>query len=95
MTGFYESEARAMWSNGPIKYRFMLGKRREKLRCRAQLPLQGDAEIQRQYQRLLWHIDYREEPDSWDVPNPWYVSYLYNHQSKYPLQNTLPRMATS
>ena len=89
VTGFYESEASGNVSNGPIKYRFMLGKDAVK-NC--------DAERNYHYKVTLkfngnandysWHIDYREEPDSWDVPNPWYVSYLYNHQSNIPFKYT-------
>ncbi len=89
VTGFYESEASGNVSNGPIKYRFMLGKDAVK-NC--------DAERNYHYKVTLkfngnandysWHIDYREEPDSWDVPQPWYVSYLYNHQSNIPFKYT-------
>lgn len=91
VTGFYESAASGNISNGPITYRFMLGKDAVE-NC--------DAERNHHYKVTLkfngnandysWHIDYREEPDSWDVPQPWYVSYLYNHQSNIPFKYTPP-----
>ena len=76
-------------ANGPIKYRFMLGKDAVKRAAmpRHLLPLQAvTLKFNGKSQRLLWHIDYREEPDRGDVPNPWYVSYLYNHQSNIPFK---------
>lgn len=86
---FYVSEASGNISNGEIKYRFMLGKDADK-NC--------DAERNHHYKVTLkfngnandysWHVDYKEEPDSWDVPQPWYVSYLYNHQSTIPFKYT-------
>ncbi|WP_300301042.1 hypothetical protein [uncultured Muribaculum sp.] len=89
VSAYYESEASGNISNGPIKYRFMLGK--DAIRnCDAErnyhykvtLKFNGNAND------VSWHIDYVEEPDSWDVPQPWYVSYLYNHQSTIPFKYT-------
>ncbi len=86
---FYVSEASGNISNGEIKYRFMLGKDADK-NC--------DAERNHHYKVTLkfngnandysWHVDYKEEPDSWDVPQPWYVSFLYGHQSTIPFKYT-------
>ncbi|MDO4931821.1 MAG: hypothetical protein Q4E63_04085 [Prevotellaceae bacterium] len=85
----YVSEASGNISNGEIKYRFLLGKDADK-NC--------DAERNHHYKVTLkfngnaneysWHVDYKEEPDTWDVPQPWYVSYLYNHQSTIPFKYT-------
>lgn len=91
VTAYYESEASNNISNGPIKYRFMLGKDAVK-NCDAErnyhykvtLKFNGNAN------EFSWHIDYKEEPDTWDIPQPWYVSYLYNHQSTIPFKYTPP-----
>ena len=91
VTAYYESEASNNISNGPIKYRFMLGKDAVK-NCDAErnyhykvtLKFNGNAN------EFSWHIDYKEEPDTWDVPQPWYVSYLYNHQTTIPFKYTPP-----
>lgn len=88
--GYYYSNADGNISQGPITYRFMLGKDVEK-NC--------DAERNYHYRLTLkfrgnandydWHIDYIED-SGFDVPNPWYVSYLYNHMSEMPFKYTAP-----
>lgn len=73
-----------------IKYRFMIGKDAIK-NCDAErnshfkltLKLRGNAND------YDWHVDYQEE-EGFDAPNPWYVSYVYNHSSMMPFKYTPP-----
>jgi len=89
VTAFYTCTASDNMSTGDIKYRFMLGKDAD-LNCDAErnhhfkvtLKFNGNAND------FSWHVDYKEEPDTWDVPQPWYVSYLYNHKSTIPFKYT-------
>jgi hypothetical protein len=88
VTAHYHSDANGNVTDGDIKYRFMIGKDAEK-----------DCNAERNYHYKLtlkfrgnandydWHIDYTEEP-GFDVPNPWYVSYLYNHAAMLPFKYT-------
>ncbi len=72
-----------------IKYRFMLGKN---------VTDNFDAERNYHYKLTLrflgnaneyhWHIDYNRE-EGFKVPNPWYVSYVYNHDAYLPFDFTL------
>lgn len=75
-------------SEGPIIYRFMLGKNTE-----------DDYNAQRNYHYKLtlrlkgngndsdWHIVYDEEPKM-VIPDPYYISYLYNQSMYIPIQMT-------
>ena len=91
VTGYYESNADGNYSHGNIKYRFMLGKN-----------VTDNFEAERNYHYKLtlcprgngndadWHIDF-DEPKGFHVPNPWYVSYLYNHDAMLPFKYTPPK----
>lgn len=90
VTAHYHSDAQGNITDGDIKYRFMIGK--DALRdCNAErnyhfkltLRLRGNAND------YDWHIDYRQE-EGFDVPNPWYVSYLYGHNATLPFKYTPP-----
>lgn len=84
--GYYESTADGNSTHGEIKYRFMLGKN-----------VTDNFEAERNYHYKLtlcprgngndadWHIVY-DEPKGFHVPNPWYVSYLYNHDTMLPFK---------
>ena len=73
--------------SGPIKYRFMLGK-----------DVDRDYNAERNYHYKLtlkfngfandadWHIEYKEVKPGIEVPNPYYISYLYNHSMMFPLK---------
>ncbi len=88
VTGYYESNADGNYSHGKIVYRFMLGKN-----------VTDNFEAERNYHYKLtlcprgngndadWHIDF-DEPKGFHVPNPWYVSYLYNHKAVLPFKYT-------
>lgn len=73
--------------SGPIKYRFMLGK-----------DVITDYNAERNYHYKLtlkfknyandadWHIDYEEPEPGIVVPNPYYISYLYNRTMNLPIK---------
>lgn len=73
--------------SGSIKYRFMLGK-----------DVEQDYNAERNYHYKLtlkfknfandadWHIEYKEPKPGIEVPNPYYISYLYNHSMMLPLK---------
>ncbi len=73
--------------SGPITYRFMLGQDVEKdynakRNCHYKLTLKfknfaNDAD---------WHIEYEEPQPSVMTPEPYYISYLYNHSLTYPIK---------
>lgn len=83
---FYRSSADGNVSEGTVRYRFLIGKD-VKTDCNAErnthyrvtlLP-RGNAN------EYSWHIDYDEQGPI-EVPDPWYVSYLYNHDSMMPFK---------
>lgn len=86
----YKSNDNSNLADYDIKYRFMIGK---------DVTVNCDAERNYHYKLTLrlrgngndydWHIDYNEEP-GFDVPNPWYVSYLYNHDATLPFKYIPP-----
>lgn len=92
VSAYYQSEASGNISSGNIKYRFLLGKDAVK-DCNAErnyhykvtLKFNGNAN------EYSWHIDFKTQPGQWDVPQPWYVSYLYNHASRIPFKYTPPK----
>ena len=73
--------------SGSIKYRFMLGK-----------DVETDYNAERNYHYKLtlvlknfandadWHIEYEEEVPGIEVPQPYYISYLYNRTVDFPLK---------
>lgn len=84
---YYVSVNSEKVGRGPIKYRFMLGK-----------DVDRDYNAERNYHYKLtlkfngfandadWHIEYKEKKPGIEVPNPYYISYLYNHSMMFPLK---------
>ena len=84
---YYISTNPGDYTRGEITYRFMLGK-----------DIELDYNAQRNYHYKLtlcfngyandvdWHIDYRKETREIQNPNPYYISYLYNHSMMMPPQ---------
>lgn len=80
---------------GDIIYRFMLGK---------DVTTDYNAERNHHYKLTLkfnkfannvdWHIDYYEPMPSIQVPEPYYISYLYNHNMMLPVKVNIPEGAT-
>lgn len=85
--GFYISEHEPVITSGSIKYRFMLGQDAE---------YDYNAWRNRHYKVTLgfkgyanqpdWHIEYIEDNPELYVPSEYYVSYLYNHKSQFPVR---------
>ncbi|MDE6577367.1 MAG: hypothetical protein K2K58_04260 [Muribaculaceae bacterium] len=90
VTARYISDDNSQHQEHDIKYRFMLGKN---------VTDNFDAERNYHYKLTLkfmgkaneyhWHIDYTRE-DGFKVPNPWYVSYVYNHDAYLPFEFDIP-----
>lgn len=84
---FYRSINSDRVGSGDIVYRFMLGKDTEK---------DYNAERNHHYRLTLkfnryandvdWHIDYEEEMPGVEIPDPYFISYLYNHSMMLPFK---------
>lgn len=89
VTARHISEANGQSDETDIKYRFTLGKN---------ITDNFNAERNYHYKLTLrflgnandyhWHIDYDHE-EGFKVPNPWYVSYVYNHDAYLPFDFVL------
>ena len=90
VTAYYKAFADGNINEYEIKYRFILGK---------DVTTNYEAERNYHYKLTLkflgnaneyhWQIDH-DQPEGFDVPNPWYVSYLYNHDAILPFKYTPP-----
>ncbi len=90
VSAYYVSETTGNSDQYEIRYRFMLGKN---------VTDNFDAERNFHYKLTLkflgnaneyhWHIDY--DLDGFRVPNPWYVSYLYNHDAYLPFEFSIDK----
>lgn len=88
--GYYDMSSNKVVSQGKIIYRFMLGK--DVLR---------NFDVERNYHYKItmcvrgygndvdWHIEYKEDT-GFEVRDPYYVSYLYNHDSTIRFRYTPP-----
>ncbi len=84
---FYVSINPEKVGSGNIKYRFMLGKN---------VTTDYNAERNHHYKLTLkfknfandadWHIEYKEPEPGIEIPNPYYISYLYNHSMMLPMK---------
>lgn len=84
---YYISNADGRVGSGDIIYRFMLGKDVYK---------DYNAERNHHYKLTLkfnkyandvdWHIEYEEKKPGIEVPNPYYISYLYNRTMDLPMK---------
>lgn len=84
--GFYISNTAENPGKGAIFYRFMLGKNADddynaerNFHYKLTMRFQGSAND------VNWHIDYNEDPGIY-VPNPYYISYLYDHSMMLPVK---------
>ncbi|MDE5800482.1 MAG: hypothetical protein K2H74_05610 [Paramuribaculum sp.] len=89
--GYYDSRHKDKVSQGPIRYRFMLGKNST-----------YDYNAERNYHYKLtlkfrgwaneadWHISYKEYTPTLITPEPYYISYLYDQQMDFPARVILP-----
>lgn len=84
--GYYDYHTSQHVSKGKIYYRFMLG---------SDTRINFDTERNHHYRLTLkvrgkgndydWHIEY-DEQDGFDIRDPYFVSYLYNHSSTIPFK---------
>lgn len=84
---YYISQNPGDATRGDIIYRFMLGK---------DIHLDYNCERNYHYKLTLkfngyandvdWHIEYKREDRDIEAPNPYYISYLYNHSMMMPLK---------
>lgn len=73
--------------NGHIIYRFMLGQNETndynaKRNCHYKLTLK----FKNFANEADWHIEYEEPEPGVMTPDPYYISYLYNHSMMYPIK---------
>ena len=73
--------------NGHIIYRFMLGQDvindyNAKRNCHYKLTLK----FKNFAHEAVWHIEYEEPEPGVMTPEPYYISYLYNHSMMYPIK---------
>lgn len=86
--GYYDYHTSQHVSKGKIYYRFMLGN---------DTKINFDTERNYHYKLTLkvrgmgndydWHIEY-DEQEGFDIRDPYFVSYLYNHSSTIPFKYT-------
>ena len=91
VVGYYDSRHKDKVSQGPIRYRFMLGKNST---------FNYDAERNYHYKLTVkfrgwaneadWHISYKEYTPTLITPEPYYISYLYNQEMEFPARVILP-----
>lgn len=84
---YYVSNIEDRVGSGEITYRFMLGKN---------ITTDYNAERNHHYKLTLkfnkyandvdWHIEYEEQKPGIEVPNPYYISYLYNKTMNLPVK---------
>lgn len=72
---------------GPITYRFMLGQNEvndynSKRNCHYKLTLK----FKNYANDVDWHIEYEEPEPGVIMPEPYFISYLYNHSCMYPIK---------
>ncbi len=86
----YVMEADGEIESHDMKYRFMIGKNaidnfdaERNFHYKLTLAFNGTAN------EYHWHIDYSRD-EGFKVPNPWYVSYVYNHDAYLPYEFTVP-----
>ena len=86
MEGYYISNTVANPGKGRIVYRFMLGKDTERdynaernFHYKLTLRFRGHAND------VDWHIEYDEDKGIY-APNPYFISYLYDHEMMLPLK---------
>ncbi len=91
VVAYYDSRHKDKVSQGPIKYRFMLGKNST---------YNYNAERNYHYKLTLkfrgwaneadWHISYKEYTPTLITPEPYYISYLYDQEMDFPARVILP-----
>lgn len=85
VVGYYESDNGSYNSRGDIKYRFMLGKNvRDNFDCERNHHYKLTLAFKGNGNDADWHIEY-DEMHPIELPNPIYISYLYNKSLTFPI----------
>ncbi len=91
VVGYYDSRHKDKISQGPIRYRFMLGKNstynynaERNFHYKLTLKFRGWAN------EADWHISYKEYDPTLITPEPYYISYLYGQQMDFPARVIMP-----
>ncbi|MDE6018558.1 MAG: hypothetical protein K2G85_07070 [Muribaculaceae bacterium] len=91
VVAYYDSRHKDKISQGPIRYRFMLGKNstynynaERNYHYKLTLKLRGWAN------EADWHISFKEYTPTLITPEPYYISYLYDQEMKFPARVILP-----
>ncbi|MCM1109510.1 MAG: hypothetical protein NC388_10775 [Clostridium sp.] len=84
---YYVSINSRRLGSGDIKYRFMLGQNETtdynaRRNCHYKLTLK----LKNFANDVDWHIEYEEPEPGVITPDPYFISYLYNHQMEYPIK---------
>lgn len=87
VTAHYISNNSERLGNGRIIYRFMLGQNvtndyNAKRNCHYKLTLK----FKNFANEADWHIEYEEPEPGVMTPEPYYITYLYNHSMMYPIK---------
>lgn len=88
--GYYEYSSAGEVSHGPIIYRFMLGDNTtDNFDVERNHHLQLTLKFRGDGNDVDWHIEYRHKGE-FEYKDPYYVSYLYNHESTIHFRYTPP-----
>lgn len=84
---YYISQNPGDATRGTITYRFMLGKDTHlDYNCERNYHYKLTLRFNGYANDVDWHIDYNREQRDIEAPNPYYISYLYNHSMMMPLK---------
>lgn len=84
---YYISQNPGDATRGSIIYRFMLGKDTHlDYNCERNYHYKLTLKFNGYANDVDWHIDYNREQRDIEAPNPYYISYLYNHSMMMPLK---------
>lgn len=85
--GYYVNRIRGEESEGPITYRFMLGKNTiDNYDCERNFHYKLTLCLKGRANEVDWHIEYEKEDDDVYIPNPYYISYGYNESLDLPIK---------
>lgn len=86
--GFYVNHIKGEESQGPIIYRFMLGKDHDhNYDCERNYHYKLTLKLKGRANEVDWHIEYNpEEEEEVYIPSPYYISYAYNQNVLLPIK---------
>lgn len=85
--GYYVNQIRGEESEGPIVYRFMLGKNTtHNYDCERNYHYKLTLKLKGRANEVDWHIDYQKSEERLYIPSPYYISYGYNESIDLPIK---------